>query len=207
MIKILAGWLIFYSLPFLSMAQDHIGYPDSLRTVVLKIDPAAVLFGHLSAGAEIPLRKLFLDLSTGFGFSKAYNRRGGFISKVGVKIPLKSNNPLHLLYMMPEIALSDYKTTSSDPNQGYYSTELTKVTAMAIMAGFGYRHLNPYSRFYYDASIDVGYGWTNHWDAYNNYNFIILNQNDVYLPDNTTSGMAVSCHFAIGILLKSNTKQ
>lgn len=193
-------------------AQKKESYPDSLKGIVLKIEPLSFLYNHLSAGIEAPLGKAFLDINVGVsdvGLTDYADRKGGFLTKVGVKFPLNMHSPFSILYLMPEVAYShfkahDYSTTTS-------IGELKTVNSKAIMLCFGYRHLNPASRFYYDGGIDLGYGWSNLGGVSNNYNFNISNTNDSYSPTYTTptstSGVALSCHFAVGLLLKSRSKK
>jgi hypothetical protein len=154
----------------------------------------------------------FLDVNVGIsdvGLSNYVNRKGGFLTKVGVKFPLNMNSPFSILYLMPEVAYSTFK--AYDYSTATSNGELKKVNATAIMLCFGYRHLNPASLFYYDGGIDLGYGWANLGGFYNNYNFNISNSNDSYSSNYTaptsTSGVALSCHFAIGLLLKSRSKK
>jgi len=196
---------LFFALSCTLRAQDKEVYPDSLKGVVLKMEPLSFLYDHFSVGMEVPVAKTFLDVNigaSGIGFNNDQDRKGGFLTKVGVKIPLSINTPFSFLYVMPEVAFSGYKKVEYNPNS--YVNELRRVNATALLVCFGYRHLGPSSNFYYDGGIDLGYGWANVGNAYNNYNFNIGSKDLGYLitPPKSTSGVALSCHFAIGILIK-----
>ena len=43
-------------------AQQKEIYPDSLKGIVLKIEPLSFLYDHLSGGVEFPVGKNFLDI-------------------------------------------------------------------------------------------------------------------------------------------------
>lgn len=193
---------VFMSLSIPTKAQETNDYPDSLKGIVLKIEPLSLLYRHLSLGIEVPMGKFFLDVNvgvSGIGLSNYSYRSGGFLTKVGIKFPLKLNSPFSILYLMPEIAYSNYKLNNYY-NPVTYNAEVKKVNANAMMVCFGYRHITPQSNFYYDGGIDLGYGWANAgWEARNNYNFQISNSG---YSGNRISGVAISCHFAIGILIK-----
>jgi len=193
---------LFFALSFTLSAQHKESYPDSLKGVVLKFEPLSFLYDHLSAGVEVPLGNTFLDVNigaSGLGFNNYQDRKGGFVTKVGVKIPLSMNTPFSFLYVMPEVAFSTYK--KYDYNLPSSGNDLQSVNATALLVCFGYRHLSPSSNFYYDGGIDLGYGWANLGSASNNYNFNI-SRYDQYYTQSSLSGVALSCHFAIGILIK-----
>lgn len=58
--------ITFSCLLFLnSSPAQNIEYPDSLKTLVIKIEPLSFLFGHFSGGVELPLGKSFLDINVG----------------------------------------------------------------------------------------------------------------------------------------------
>jgi hypothetical protein len=201
-VKIVSAFCFLFLFSGALKAQEKVQYPDSLKGVVLKFEPLSFLYDHLSAGVEVPVGRTFLDVNigaSGLGFNNYQDRKGGFLTKVGIKIPLKLNSPFSLLYVMPEVAYSAYK--KFDYNPPSYGNEIQKVNATAILFCFGYRHLSPSSNFYYDGGIDLGYGWANLGSAYNNYNFNI-SRYDQYYTQRNISGAALSCHFAIGILIK-----
>jgi len=180
-------------------AQKTQTYPDSLKGIVLKIEPLAFLYDHVSGGIEIPAGKAFLDINagvSGIGVNDYYEQEGGFLAKVGLKIPFLSQTPFSILYLMPEVAYSRYRKTAYDP-VSYGETK--DVNATAIMLCLGFRHLG-YRNFYYDAGVDLGYGWANHGEATNNYNFMLSGRTD-YMR-NSISGPAFSCHLAAGLLLR-----
>ncbi len=190
------------SLSFSINAQENYNYPDSLKGIVLKIEPLSLLYSHISIGIEVPMSKAFLDVNvgaSGIGLTNYLNRKGGFLTKVGIKFPLKLRSPFSIIYLMPEVAYSNYKM--NDYSSTTFNSQLKTVNATAIMICFGYRHISPQSNFYYDGGIDLGYGWANLGGASNNYNFNISNNNGVY-PQTSTTGVAVSCHLAIGFLIK-----
>jgi hypothetical protein len=200
--KIISAFCFLFLFSGVIKAQEKAHYPDSLKGVVLKFEPLSFLYDHLSAGVEVPLGNTFLDVNigaSGIGFNNYQDRKGGFLTKVGIKIPLKLSSPFSLLYVMPEVAYSRYK--KDEYNTTAYNNELQKVNATAVMVCFGYRHLSPSSHFYYDGGIDLGYGWANLGSASNNYNFNI-SRYDQYYSQSSISGVALSCHFAIGILIK-----
>lgn len=201
-VKLISAYCLFFLLSTVLKAQEKIEYPDSLKGVVLKFEPLSFLYDHLSAGVEVPVGRTFLDVNigaSGLGFNNYQDRKGGFLTKVGVKIPLSMNSPFSFLYVMPEVAFSTYK--KYDYNLPSYGNELQSVNATALLVCFGYRHLSPSSNFYYDGGIDLGYGWANLGSASNNYNFNI-SRYDQYYTQSSLSGVALSCHFAIGILIK-----
>lgn len=181
-----------------NLATAQSDYPDSLRNLVIKIEPLSPLFGHLSGGIEVPLRKSFLDINLGasnIGANTNSYGSGGVVAKVGLKFQFKFNSPFNILYAKPEFALSNYKA------EIYYNPvtsnlDETKVKSKAIMVSIGFRHISPFSSFYFDAGFDLGYGWSNHAVSNYQYNFFIAH-------NNYTSGVAISCHMATGIRLRS----
>jgi hypothetical protein len=159
---------------------------------------------------ELPIGKNFLDLSIGIsdvGLTTNIYGTGGICSKVGVKFPIQFQSPYNLLYFMPEFATSNYNL------EGYYYSpsgkEITKVNAYALMACFGFRHITPQSNFYYDVGIDLGYGWASPGLSNYQYNFIILGDyyDDQYYSKTTFSGIALSCHAAVGITLRKGRRK
>lgn len=181
-----------------ALAQSN-DYPDSLKSLVIKIEPLSPLFGHLSGGIEVPLGKSFLDINLGasnIGTNTNYYGTGGVVAKAGIKLPFKFNSPFNILYAKPELALSHYKA------ENYYdpltnNVGETSVKSKAIMVSIGFRHISPVSLFYFDAGFDLGYGWSNHAVSNYQYNFFLANAN-------YTSGVAISCHLATGIRLRNN---
>ena len=186
-------------------AQEKEIYPDSLKGIILKIEPLSFLFDHLSGGIEVPVGKNFLDINigaSGLGVANYYNQTGGFVMKAGMKLPIVMRSPFSILYLMPEIAYSTYKKTYYDP--ATYADKRKTINASAIMLCLGYRHISPVSKFYYDGGVDLGIGWANQGEAYNNYNFNLPSSRDNYYNNmkSSISGAALSCHFAVGFLLK-----
>lgn len=182
-------------------AQEKIAYPDSLKGVVLKIEPLSFLYDHLSAGIEVPFAgNKFLDITLGYGGLgiSGLERSNGFLFKGGIKFPTKFQTPFSILYIMPLFAYSNYS-----PDLINYPSN-ARISAQAILVDLGYRHINPQSKFYYDIGIDVGYGWANGPDATNNFNHVIIDNYDYMQP--SVSGVALSVHFSIGILLKKKKK-
>lgn len=203
--------LLFFltcSLINVGFAQQKEIYPDSLKGIVLKIEPLSFLYNHLSGGIEFPVGKNFFDINIGAsGFGNDFNRTGGFLMKVGWKLPIVTSSPFSILYLMPEVANSNYKMYYYDPNNNFAEKQ-KKVNATAIMLCLGYRHLSPRSNFYYDGGFDLGIGWANHGEAFNNYNFTLSRSGDNYMyMKNSITGVALSCHFAVGLLLKSKPKR
>lgn len=182
-------------------------FPDSLKSVVIKIEPLSFIYDHVTVGVELPLGNNFLDLNIGVsdvGITNNLYGLGGIVAKVGYKIPFKFNSPFNVFYFMPSVATSHYKL---DNTYYYYqpnNTESVKVNATAILLGLGFRHLSPGSGFYYSAGFDFGYGWAKPAVTNNQYNFIILGD-DYYSfnsADQTFKGMAIAIHAAVGIRIK-----
>ncbi len=191
--------------PATSYAQDEIQYPDSMRAVVLKIEPLSFLYNHVGAGVEIPLKNSrFIDVTVGIpnvGFSQHQIAPGGFLFKAGLKYPFRLRSPFSIVYLMPELIYDRYNQFS-DYYYTYTQTVRQSVTATAILLCFGYRHVNPSTKFYYDIGFDLGYGWVNNSDATMNMNFILLTSGYSYSPTSSISAAAISCHFSVGFLLK-----
>jgi len=187
-----------------TIAQEKGIYPDTLKGIILKIEPLSFLFDHLSGGIEVPVGKNFLDINigaSGLGVANYYNQTGGFVMKAGLKLPIVMRSPFSILYLMPEVAYSTYKKTYYDP--ATYTDKRKTINANAIMLCLGYRHISPGSKFYYDGGVDLGIGWANYGEAYNNYNFNLFSSRDNYNNmKSSISGAALSCHFAVGFLLK-----
>lgn len=200
-IKYLTIILFCASIGYHTQAQTK-DYPDSLKSVVIKIEPLSLLFGHISGGIEVPLGKTFLDFNIGVsdvGVKFNNDATGGVVAKGGIKLPFNFSSPFSIFYVMPEFAISNYRIENFyDPMNN--TVKEADVKAKAILLSLGYRHINPTSRFYYDAGFDFGYGWCNIGVSNYQYNFLILG--DYYSqPNSTFAGLALSCHLAAGIIL------
>jgi hypothetical protein len=181
-------------------AQTKLNYPDSLKNIAIKIEPLSFLYNHITAGVEVPLKNnAFLDVNVGIPNIGLGNHRissGGFLFRGGVKFPFRSSSPFSLIYLMPEFIYNRYQSTE------YYFPGSQSVTSSALLLCFGYRHVNPSTRFCYDIGVGLGYGWADNSDATNQIDFILLAS--AYNPYQTTSrsAAALSCHFSIGYILK-----
>lgn len=191
--------------PFGADGQQKAIYPDSLKGVVIKIEPLSFLNNHLSGGIEVPIGRNFFDINVGasdLGIANYYDQTGGFLMKAGFKFPILMRSPFNILYLMPEIAASNYKKSYYDPHVGIVDKQ-KKIHAMAVLTSLGYRHVNPRTKFYYDGGIELGLGWVNHGAAGNNYNFQLTGREDSFRQ--SSAAVAVSCHFAVGLLLKKRS--
>jgi len=196
--RLLSVVLISLIFSLASKGQEHNTYPDSLKSIVIKFEPLSILFNQLSAGLEVPLTaNKFLDITMGYGGLGMYSseKTNGLLVKAGVKFPRKFQTPFSMIYVMPLFAYSHY--TAPD----YYSyPNKVNVSAQALLVDFGYRHINPETRFYYDVGFDVGYGWANNGEATQNFNHIILTNYNY--TKNSVAGIALSAHFSIGVVLR-----
>ena len=184
-------------------AQEKIEYPDSLKSLVLKIDPFALLFGHVTIGAELPLKNnKFLDVNIGVpgvGVPTDLVSGGGVLFKAGLKFPVRFNSPFSIIYFMPEVAFSRYKFL----DDYYNGSPVKSVKSTAFLMCLGYRHVNPKSRFYYDLGVDLGYGFANA-PSYFGFNHILVyaDSYNYSAPNTKISGLATSAHASMGIILR-----
>lgn len=206
-----------------SQNRDYIKlpYPDSLKSLGLKIEVWSILANHAMAGIEIPLNKnAFFEFNLGvsrlvsndeyYAYEDAMKAHTGFMLRTGFKLPFIYTTALSMVYLMPEYAYTGYKMTGTiyDYNTGNQVPKAYGIRMSALLLNFGYRHVNPHSGFFYDIGIGYGVGFTNNLGyGYNAYSFDIANAG--YYegnPEQRGSGAASSFRGSIGWVLKKKNK-
>jgi hypothetical protein len=204
-----------------SQSHDYIKlpYPDSLKSLGLKIEVWAPLANHLMAGFEVPLNKnAFFEFNLGVSglinneeyYEYSMNAHSGFMLRTGFKLPIIYTSALSMVYLMPEYAYTGYKMSGSiyDYNTGNQIPKTYNIRMSALLLNFGYRHINPYSGFFYDIGFGYGVGFTNNIGyGYNGYSFDLAY--DGYYegnPEQKGSGTAITFRGSIGWVLKKKNK-
>jgi hypothetical protein len=203
-----------------SQDRDYvrIPYPDSLKSLGIKIEVWSVLANHAMAGIEIPLKKnAFFEFNLGvsglvnnqeyFEYEYGMRAQSGFMLRTGFKLPIIYTTALSMVYLMPEYAYTGYKISGSvyDYNTGNQVPKTYNIRMSALLLNFGYRHINPHSGFFYDIGMGYGVGFTNNLGyGYRGYSFDMAT-NYYENPEQGGSGVASTFRGSIGWVLKKKT--
>lgn len=200
-------------------------YTDSTMGPILKTRPASLLWYYLNAGIELPLGKnRYLDLNLGIPGIGARPRStipGGSMVSVGIIFPLSHNSPYSVFFWEPEAVYGRTRQQFEIYNgQGSVSETVRPYATMFYVNNhFGYRHVNPNSRFFYSVGVSIGFGKITIDEtpsapfsyAYGispvPYSMLITRGYFYSEDDNTISPVAFSTRFTIGTVLHRKPKK
>jgi hypothetical protein len=196
-----------------TIAQQNTLYKDTIYGVVLKIRPASLVNGYVMAGTEIPAgANKFIDVNIGLpgiGTVRPGQQPGGILARVGYKMPLVGTTPYSLIYFMPEVYFGRFRKLEGSncfqcpttPQEPYWGQLLV------YSVGFGYRHINPATGFYFDMGTEVGFGYIRVRDYDHAFGTGVRPLLAEYMDPNGFNGYMISGHLAIGKAFKRKSRR